>query len=549
MIICLSVAVTYGIDALELDKVAWSPDTLAPRPTLSAPSDGEHGVSLQPTLEWARVTGAVSYRVQVSVDPGFRNLHTDETRVATTSVALSRALSPDTVYWWRVCASTQERTGSWSDTDTFSTVAASIAVAPKAPTLYSPANGATGMSTTPTLTWNPVSGATSYRVQVSTDPSFSTPHTDEAGLTASFLTTTRLNAGTPYWWRVQASNSKAGNGDWSDAWRLTTALPSTTKTLAAPTLATPSNGAAGVSMTPVLTWSQVMGATSYQVQTALDGGFERIVLDHAAVTMARASVTLEETGTLYWWRVRARGPQGVGSWSAAWSFESCLPLAESPHPYPNDCNRTWVITSPGVHQMRVHFARLELDDAVSDLSQEDNDAVEVAVPDGVSTTQAYGGTWPSFWTEWFTIDTMNITLRTDSSGAGYGFLVDRMETRWSAAPPASLAESYHPYANNYTYTWLITSPRASKIRAHFARLELAAWSHDGSIESDVLKLLDNHGQLLSVYSVTTPGEGRQVLAEQDIWTDWFAGDAISVELTTDSEFQAYGFLIDQIETQ
>jgi subtilisin family serine protease len=43
---------------------------------------------------------------------------------------------------------------------------------PSAPTLSSPANGATGVSIPATFTWNASTGATSYRVQVSTSSSF-----------------------------------------------------------------------------------------------------------------------------------------------------------------------------------------------------------------------------------------------------------------------------------------------------------------------------------------------------------------------------------------
>ena len=46
------------------------------------------------------------------------------------------------------------------------------ATIPAAPTLSSPTNGATGVSTSPTLTWNTSSGATSYRLQVSTSSAF-----------------------------------------------------------------------------------------------------------------------------------------------------------------------------------------------------------------------------------------------------------------------------------------------------------------------------------------------------------------------------------------
>jgi len=43
-----------------------------------------------------------------------------------------------------------------------------------APVLASPSHGAIGIATNPTLIWNAAAGATSYRLQVSTNPTFST---------------------------------------------------------------------------------------------------------------------------------------------------------------------------------------------------------------------------------------------------------------------------------------------------------------------------------------------------------------------------------------
>ncbi|BAW29384.1 hypothetical protein SAMN02910340_01863 [Methanosarcina thermophila] len=36
-----------------------------------------------------------------------------------------------------------------------------------------------------------------------------------------------------------------------------------------------------------------------------------------------------------------------------------------------------------------------------------------------------------------------------------------------------LAESDHPYANNFEYTWTISEPGADQIRLHFEYLKLA----------------------------------------------------------------------------
>lgn len=78
---------------------------------------------------------------------------------------------------------------------------------PAPPTLVSPADGAGGQSRTPTLTWNASTGATSYRVQVATDPSFAAVEFDQAGITSTSVTTSLLAGKTTHFWHVNASNA------------------------------------------------------------------------------------------------------------------------------------------------------------------------------------------------------------------------------------------------------------------------------------------------------------------------------------------------------
>src|SRR5207247_4639471 len=86
---------------------------------------------------------------------------------ATRSAASGRA--SNTRYYCRVSASNRGGTSAYSTSWSFTTVPAP---APAPPVLATPANGATGVATNPTLTWNASSGATSYRIQVSTDAGF-----------------------------------------------------------------------------------------------------------------------------------------------------------------------------------------------------------------------------------------------------------------------------------------------------------------------------------------------------------------------------------------
>jgi hypothetical protein len=73
--------------------------------------------------------------------------------------------------------------------------------------MLSPASGATGIVSNPTLTWSPSVYAQSYRVQVSTDSTFNSGIIyDKAGLTTTSTALSALTTGTKYFWRVSATN-------------------------------------------------------------------------------------------------------------------------------------------------------------------------------------------------------------------------------------------------------------------------------------------------------------------------------------------------------
>jgi len=87
--------------------------------------------------------------------------------------------------------------------------------------LFSPGNGDVGVLLSPALIWLSIGGVTSYRVQLATDSSFTTPILDQPGVTESALSLSGLSLSTEYFWRVLAVNSY-GEGPWSSAWSFTT---------------------------------------------------------------------------------------------------------------------------------------------------------------------------------------------------------------------------------------------------------------------------------------------------------------------------------------
>ncbi|MDQ6870607.1 MAG: S8 family serine peptidase [Gemmatimonadota bacterium] len=188
---------------------------------------------------------------------------------------------------------------------------------PAAPSLSSPANGATGVSTSPTLSWSASSGATSYVVEVSTNASFS-PVTYTATVTGtSAVVSPALANSTQYYWHVKATNTY-GASLFSAPWSFTTVAPGAVP--AAPALSSPADLATGVSTSPTLSWSASSGATSYVVQVSTNAGFSPVTYT-ATVTGTSAVVSPAlANNTKYYWRVNATNAYGTSAWSVTRSF-------------------------------------------------------------------------------------------------------------------------------------------------------------------------------------------------------------------------------------
>ncbi|MBL8746443.1 MAG: beta-propeller fold lactonase family protein [Phycisphaerae bacterium] len=99
--------------------------------------------------------------------------------------------------------------------------------APGAFALVSPAEGATGVSTTPTLAWQSSSGAVSYHVVVDDESAFVPPHAFESttAMTSVSIGGPGLNEGATYFWRVTAVSGFGESIGSPNPGTFTTALP------------------------------------------------------------------------------------------------------------------------------------------------------------------------------------------------------------------------------------------------------------------------------------------------------------------------------------
>jgi hypothetical protein len=172
-----------------------------------------------------------------------------------------------------------------------------------APVLSAPANGGTGVSRTPSLVWGAAAGATSYQVYLGTTASPALVAT----VTGTSYQPGTLLAGVTYYWRVVSKNATGSAS--SATWSFTT----TGGTLTAPVLVSPANGATGLSLTPVLQWNPVAGATSYEVHL---GTSSPILI--GSTTATAVTIGGLKNATLYYWKIVARGSSGTAASTVRW---------------------------------------------------------------------------------------------------------------------------------------------------------------------------------------------------------------------------------------
>jgi len=273
-------------------------------PVLSSPSNGETGISINPTLVWNGSVGApphglatpTSYRLQVSISETFSTTVFDESGITAKS-RLVPGLFYNTTYFWRVNATNGDGTGDWSQVGSFTTVIAP----PASPTLSSPSDGAIGISTNPTLYWNAASGAASYRLQVSLDPLWGTTVFDQSGMTGTSQVVSGLLTNTVYYWRVSTANP-GGASAWSLVWHFTTIcpLPGAFAYLLPPDGAT--NQPTGVD----LDWGDSSGATSYDVYFGTNDP-PPFVLNMTSTSYDPGMLVY---GTTYFWKIVAKNGCG-----------------------------------------------------------------------------------------------------------------------------------------------------------------------------------------------------------------------------------------------
>ncbi len=215
------------------------------------------------------------------------------------------------VYFWEVRIVIGGCKGDWSELSMFRTLIPS-------PVLVSPEDNSTNVSLYPIFSWEAVTDAQYYEIEISTDNSFSEIFIRDNSILSETWTMPGMMYAekTSYFWRVRAGNDD-GISLWSTVFTFTTGE----STAPAPIIEYPGNGTTKIPMNPVLVWSKVDKAVEYEVTISNDLNFNDLFL-----VQTTADTTLEVVGLErfkdYWWRVKTIGSEGDGNTTGNYKFRT-----------------------------------------------------------------------------------------------------------------------------------------------------------------------------------------------------------------------------------
>ncbi|HEY7294428.1 MAG TPA: Ig-like domain repeat protein [Dehalococcoidia bacterium] len=332
--------------------IAFTTASSAPgAPALATPADQAQNVSTTPTLSWNAPSGAISGTTQYIVyvwDPAAQILKVQQVTTALSyAVPASAGLQPGSFYYWMAQACNPGICGPQAPWRGFTTQPPL-----GAPQQQAPADGATGVSFTPPLSWGAPTGAlagtTQYLLYV-WDPAASRMayQTTTAALSVTLPQSAALAASHFYYWTVQPCNPTFCGPQ--SGWRSFTTMAGPPAP-GAPALNAPADGAQNVSPTPVLSWSAPSGAVNGTTQYIVDIWdpqasvlrFEQVQPGLSVAVPASAGLVL---GHFYYWTVRACKPDACGP-QAPWRGFTTTGTLGAPRQLSPDSGATGVGVTP-----------------------------------------------------------------------------------------------------------------------------------------------------------------------------------------------------------
>jgi len=403
---------------------------------------GNSATSGKPVLTWNAVPGATSYKVYraTSKSGTYSLLGT----VTTTSYTNTGA-KEGTTYYYKVKAANGAGESAYSNV-----VSGKVVVTPK-PAAPVVKIGNSASSGKPMLTWNAVSGATSYKVYRATSQNGT--YSLLGTVTATSYTNTGAKAGMTYYYKVKAVNS-VGESAYSNI--VSGKVKSVTPKPAAPVVKIGHSASSGK---PMLTWNAVSGATSYKVYRATSQNGTYSLL--GTVTTTSYINTGAKDGVTYYYKVKAVNSAGESAFSNVVSGKTTVTTLTMGHSASSGKPQlTWKAVS-GAASYRVYRATTK------------NGAYSV-----INTTKAltYTNTGAALGTTYYyKVEALNASGKSMGFSAvvegkvapvlavGYSSVSGKPQLTWKAVPGATEYQVYRSTQQNSGYTKINTTTSTSYV--------------------------------------------------------------------------------------
>ncbi len=330
-------------------------------PVLVSPVNASTVDAFEANLTWNAVTGVTIYKVQVSTSNTFATIFYENQ--ANDLQEKVTGLAKGVTYYWRVYGIILHTPEPEESTDTSSTWSFTINqdILDKV-ILISPANNSVDVKKSFTCTWNEVSSATGYEIEITKVQGDYSAASKVFSATPSMESqaVNSLEYGKEYWWHVRAT-SATKQGPWSDEWHFTMeALP-------APgdfNLVTPANNATNVKVNPDFTWTASTNAVTYTIRYSTDNTLATFTeVTGLTATAYTPTEKLLESKDYYWYviAVNGSGTKQTDTWQfktettgAANDVANSYGLNVSPNPANADAQISFNLPTAGTVNVTVY---------------------------------------------------------------------------------------------------------------------------------------------------------------------------------------------------
>ena len=173
--------------------------------------------------------------------------------------------------------------------------------------------------TNPVFTWDEVTGANEYTLQIDSLRSFLTLHIDTISTINSLIINDDLLNNKKYYWRLIARSEL--ETDTSSIYSFDTKIKEPDELLKF----LPENYSLNMSLNPEFKWEANNESDNYQFQLSIDSTFNNVQFDSSGI-LGESIILKDKLDylTTYYWRVRGSNVAGYGKWGEIWTFETII---------------------------------------------------------------------------------------------------------------------------------------------------------------------------------------------------------------------------------